>query len=150
MLDDDEPPVRLIDPHKDALIESGYGLDAIGALEEINLPRNGTETDMGYRLRLLAKMRWLRGEGVRMAIHGVDAYLKFKEYLDKRTICDIEGLPYFVRHIEIEMPSARGQISVIPAMPVDHEWRGPMGSETTDPPDDTNPNHVRDAVNANR
>lgn len=29
------------------------------------------------------------------------------------------------------------------------EWRGPMGSETTAPPDDTKPNHVRDAVRAN-
>lgn len=29
-----------------------------------------------------------------------------------------------------------------------HEWHGPMGSETT-APDDTKPNHVRDAVRAN-
>lgn len=35
---------------------------------------------------------------------------------------------------------------------MDHEWRGPMGAETTAPPDDTKPreNHVRDAVQANR
>lgn len=30
----------------------------------------------------------------------------------------------------------------------DREWRGPMGTETT-APDDTKPNHVRDAVRAN-
>lgn len=31
-----------------------------------------------------------------------------------------------------------------------HEWCGPMGTETTAPDDDTNkPNHVRDAVRAN-
>jgi hypothetical protein len=29
-----------------------------------------------------------------------------------------------------------------------HEWRGPMGTETTAPAD-TKPNHVRDAVRAN-
>lgn len=32
-----------------------------------------------------------------------------------------------------------------------HEWRGPMGTVTSAPPDDTKPreNHVRDAVRAN-
>jgi hypothetical protein len=32
---------------------------------------------------------------------------------------------------------------------LDHEWRGPMGTETTAPADDAKPNHVRDAVRAN-
>jgi hypothetical protein len=148
MFDDDEPPVVLFDPDRAVLIGSGHDLDAVGAMPDINLLRNSVEPDLDYRLRLLAKIRWLRGEGVSMAIHGVDAYLKFEEYLDKQTVCDIEGLPYLVRHIEIEMPSARGQIGVIPARLLDHEWRGPMSNKTT-APDETKPNHIRDAVRAN-
>lgn len=31
-----------------------------------------------------------------------------------------------------------------------HEWRGPMGTETAAPADEPKPNHVRDAVRANR
>ena len=56
MFDDDEPPVRLIDPHNDVLIESGYGLDAIGSLDEVNLPRDGFEPDDIYRSKLMGKI----------------------------------------------------------------------------------------------
>jgi hypothetical protein len=33
---------------------------------------------------------------------------------------------------------------------MNHEWHGPMSTETTAPADDTKPNHVRDAVRANQ
>ncbi|MFM0141705.1 hypothetical protein [Paraburkholderia sp. RL18-085-BIA-A] len=78
--------MSLIDPRQTVYLESGYGLDAIGAMNDVNLPREAGETDHAYRGRLTVRL-W--------------------------------------------------------------EWRGPMGTETTAPADDTKPNHVRDAVRAN-
>lgn len=43
---------------------------------------------------------------------------------------------------------ACGQEFVFDDAAEEHIWRGPMGSETTAPPDDAKPNHVRDAVRA--
>jgi hypothetical protein len=56
MFDDDEPPVRLIDPQRDVLIETGYGLDDIGALAEVGLLRDGFEPDDIYRSRLMGRI----------------------------------------------------------------------------------------------
>lgn len=54
-----DAPLRragLIDPRQSVMLESGYGLDAIGAMKGVDLPRNGVETDAAYRDRLIAKM----------------------------------------------------------------------------------------------
>lgn len=47
----------MTDPRKTVLIETGHGLDAIGARPEVDLPRNGIETDHDYRNRLIERMR---------------------------------------------------------------------------------------------
>lgn len=49
--------VRFIDPREAVLIETGYGLDAIGALTYVEMPRNGVEPDADYRTRLIARLR---------------------------------------------------------------------------------------------
>lgn len=79
-------PMTLIDPRQTVWLESGHALDAIGAMNNVNLPRETGEPDHPYRQRLSLRL-W--------------------------------------------------------------EWRGPMGNETI-APDDTKPNHVRDAVRANQ
>jgi len=56
MFDDDEPPVRLIDPHKEVLTGTGCELDAIGDLPDVDLPRAKVETDASYRERLAVKL----------------------------------------------------------------------------------------------
>lgn len=48
--------VRFIDPGEAVLTETGYGLDAIGALKYVNLPREGVEPDDIYRTRLISRM----------------------------------------------------------------------------------------------
>ncbi|GAQ30278.1 hypothetical protein SAMD00023378_3961 [Ralstonia sp. NT80] len=48
--------VRFTDPRKAVLTESGYGLDAIGALDGVRLPRMSMELDAEYRQRLSAKL----------------------------------------------------------------------------------------------
>lgn len=80
-------PMTLIDPRQTVWLESGRALDAIGAMSDVNLPREHGEPDHPYRQRLAVRL-W--------------------------------------------------------------EWRGPTGTETAAPVDDTKPNHVRDAVDANR
>lgn len=47
----------MADPRKTVFLESGHGLDAIGARPEIDLPRNGIETDHDYRNRLIERMK---------------------------------------------------------------------------------------------
>jgi len=49
--------VRFIDPHEAVLTETGYGLDVIGSMTYVKLPRNGAEPDHDYRLRLIARLR---------------------------------------------------------------------------------------------
>ncbi|NPT59133.1 hypothetical protein [Paraburkholderia elongata] len=78
-------------------------------------------------------------------------WLKFKEHYDNETPCEVGGRLWLVRSIEFETgPVWRGQVGLVPHRPVGHEWRGPVGETTTQPPDDTKPNHARDAVRANQ
>lgn len=48
--------VRFIDPREAVLTESGHGLDAIGAMQYVNLRRAESETDADYRARLMEKL----------------------------------------------------------------------------------------------
>jgi hypothetical protein len=48
--------LTLIDPRQTVLIESGHGLDSIGAMRGIDLPRDGIETDADYRARLMMRL----------------------------------------------------------------------------------------------
>lgn len=45
----------------DPAVETGYGLDAIGAREDVKLPRSAIEPDSDYRKRLVAKLREITG-----------------------------------------------------------------------------------------
>ncbi|MFL9943759.1 hypothetical protein [Paraburkholderia graminis] len=49
-------PMTLIDPRQTVLIESGTGLDVIGAMSCVNLPRAGLEADADYRARLMMRL----------------------------------------------------------------------------------------------
>lgn len=54
------------------MMEIGLGLDAIGSLPEVNLPRASMEPDHDYRERLIARLRGEeapRDTSVRDAIH---------------------------------------------------------------------------------
>jgi hypothetical protein len=51
--------MTLIDPRQAVQIESGYALDAIGALGDVNLPRKSGEPDHPYRQRLSLRL-WER------------------------------------------------------------------------------------------
>lgn len=48
--------MSLIDPRQTVLVESGYGLDAIGAMRGVDLPRVGAEPDADYRARLMVRL----------------------------------------------------------------------------------------------
>jgi hypothetical protein len=54
--------------------------------------------------------------------------------------------------IEIAHPTLPPMVMSYGQSALDHEWRGPTSTETTAPADDSEPrpNHVRDAVRANR
>jgi hypothetical protein len=101
--------MTLIDPRQAVMIESGLGLDAIGAMKGVDLPRDGVEPDVDYRSRLMVRL-WNP-----LAVDLTPA-VATGEYLNQWVIA--------------------------------REWRGPMGTETTAPADDSKPrqNHVRDAV----
>lgn len=134
----------------DAMIERGLGLDAIGVLSEVELPRKDGETDQAYRERLIVKLDWLCGVGMGIDLD-MEGFSKYKQWLEKSLPVMVGGLEYFVQQVGYE--NGRFGAWLMPAVPlqlVDHEWRGPMGTETTGPQDDTKPNHVRDAVRANR
>lgn len=47
----------MTNPRKTVFLESGHGLDAIGARPELDRPRNGIETDHDYRNRLIERMK---------------------------------------------------------------------------------------------
>lgn len=49
-------PLTWIDPRQTVLVESGFGLDAIGAIGGIDLPRDGMEADADYRGRLMVRL----------------------------------------------------------------------------------------------
>jgi hypothetical protein len=133
-----------------AMTAIGVTLDGVGELDGVDLPRNGIESDHAYRERLTAKLDWLCGFSKPVEIADMDGFSKYKLWLEKRSPVLIDGLEYLVRQVSYE--NGRFGAWLMPAVPlqmVDHEWRGPMGTETT-APDDTKPNHVRDAVRANR
>ncbi len=48
--------LTLIDPRQTVMIESGCGLDVIGAMKGIDLPRDAVETDADYRARLTVRL----------------------------------------------------------------------------------------------
>jgi hypothetical protein len=48
--------MSLIDPRQTVLVEAGYGLDAIGAMRGVDLPRADVETDADYRARLMVRL----------------------------------------------------------------------------------------------
>jgi hypothetical protein len=115
--------------HEPVLYERGYGLDAIGAQPDVDLPRDGLETDHDYRNRLIEKKRSVYRKKL---LQSIDAG-SVRVY----TVADgVQSAP---------MTSAEYERYIAER---DHEWHGPMGTETT-APDEPKPNHVRDAVRAN-
>lgn len=48
--------MTLLDPRQTVVLESGYGLDRIGAMRGIDLPRDGAEPDIDYRARLMVRL----------------------------------------------------------------------------------------------
>jgi hypothetical protein len=134
-----------------AMTAIGCGLDGIGELEKVELPRAEGETDQAYRERLIVKLDWLCGTTKPIEIADIDEFSKYKLWLENQSPVLIGGLRYLVQQVIYE--NGRFGAWLMPAVPlqlIDHEWRGPMGTETTTPPDDTKPNHVRDAVRANQ
>jgi hypothetical protein len=55
--------VRFIDPREAVLTAGGVALDAIGSMRDVNLPRNGIETDADYRARLMRRLGAPRNDG---------------------------------------------------------------------------------------
>lgn len=49
-------PASFIDPRQTVLVESGFGLNAIGAMGGVDLPRHAAETDTDYRGRLMVRL----------------------------------------------------------------------------------------------
>jgi hypothetical protein len=54
-------PMTLIDPRQTIWLESGYALDAIGAMSDVDLPRKAHEPDHPYRQRLSIRLWEHRG-----------------------------------------------------------------------------------------
>jgi hypothetical protein len=53
--------MTLINPRYTVHLESGLGLDAIGNMKGVDLPRDGMETDDSYRRRLMVRVWEWRG-----------------------------------------------------------------------------------------
>ena len=101
-----------------------------------------------------------------------DDWNRFQAHYDNQTPCEVGGRLWLVQSIEFETnPVWRGQVGLAPFRPVysgtvaaslgyvtltdnpvDPECRvyDIVSGETTQPADDTKPNHVRDAVRANQ
>jgi hypothetical protein len=165
MFDDDEPPVRLIDPHKDVLIETGYGLDAIGALEDIKLPRNSGEPDDPYRARLIEQLRGDKPAAYRFEWWALPDQFSPHGRLMHSGCCDhindLRGAvwagfgEYNAGWIWITQNGERRMVLHCAQFDQEYFWpahahQNSAGTETIAPPDDTKPNHVRDAVRANQ
>lgn len=133
-----------------AMVERGYGLDAIGALNEVELPRSAGETDQAYRERLIVKLDWLCGVSKPIVIDMAD-FCQYLLWLEKSMSVEVDGLQYLVQSVSFK--NGRACAWLMPAIPLqlaDRERRGPIGTETTAPVDEPKPNHVRDAVRANQ
>lgn len=134
-----------------AMTAIGYGLDGIGELDGVDLTRAEAEPDQRYRERLIAKLNWLCCFSKPVEIADMDGFSEYQLWLEKSTPVEIDGLKYFVQQVSYE--NGRFGAWLMPAVPlqlVDHEWRGPMGTQTTAPATEPKPNHVRDAVRANQ
>lgn len=139
-------------PRYSAMIEQGAGLDAIGALIKVELPRQAAETDQAYRERLIVKLDWLCGVGRRIESRSLDDFQKWKVWFEGKIPIDVDGLRYLVQSICYEHGNFEAWlVPCVPLVAIDHEWRGPMAAETTAPTDVPKfPNHIRDAIEANR
>lgn len=106
-----------MDPRQTVLIELGYGLDIIGAMPSVDLPRNEAEPDSDYRGRLSVKLWASRGPMIKPIT--LDEYEKYKGFYDSEEPCEIFGNLWLVRSIEIESgPTWAGQIGVVPYLPL--------------------------------
>jgi len=130
----------------------GYELDAIGELDQVDLPRLDGEADQAYRERLIVKLDWLCGVGRWLESGSIEDFGKWRAWFETFAPVEIDGLQYLVQKVNYE--HGRFAAWLAPCVPLifDHEWRGPVSGETTPRPDDSQPgpNHVRDAVHANR
>jgi hypothetical protein len=48
--------ITWLDPRQTVAVESGLGLDAIGSIRGVDLPRDGSESDADYRGRLMVRL----------------------------------------------------------------------------------------------
>lgn len=106
-----------LDPRQTVLIESGYGLDIIGAMPSVDLTRDKGELDSDYRSRLSVKLWASRGPMVKPI--ALAEYEKYKGFYDNEEPCEIDGNLWLVRSIEIESgPTWKGQIGLVPYFPL--------------------------------
>lgn len=146
-----------------AMTAIGCGLDGIGELDGVGLPRSDGETDRDYRERLIVKLDWLCGVGRPVDIDIAD-FGRYRVWLEQSTPVEADGLQYLVQSVSFE--DGRAGAWLMPTVPLQlvepawldiktatGEWLDQWSNHThTAPPDDTKPrqNHVRDAVEANR
>lgn len=148
-----------------AVFETGYGLDAVGALEGVKLPRNDGEPDDPYRVRLIAQLRGDRPAAYRFEWWALpDQYAPNGRLMHSGCcdhINDLRGAvwagfgEYNAWYIWITQGRERRMVLHCAQFDQEYYWpahahQGKADAEITTP-DDTNPreNHVRDAVRAN-
>jgi hypothetical protein len=146
MFDDDEPPIRLIDPHREVLTGTGYDLDEIGALPDVDLPRAGVEPDADYRARLMVRLRELLVAALTPAV-------ATGEYLDRwmmghewRGQMGSEAIARAMARGELFSPEI---LQTMANSDFGKAIAAHLGLGTA-PADESKPNHVRDAVRANQ
>lgn len=144
--------LRFGGPRYSAMTAIGYELDGIGELDEVELLRADGETDQAYRERLIVKLDWLCGVGKPVAVDMAD-FGRYRLWLEQSTPVEVDGLQYLVQSVNYE--NGRADAWLMPAVPLEFiapatgvfidKWLMPAA-----PPRETKPNHVRDAVEANR
>ncbi|KWF90414.1 hypothetical protein [Burkholderia cepacia] len=98
-----------------------------------------------------AKLRWQTGQMEVFEIQGWAEYKKYACMVSKQTIYRLDDLEYFV--ISVEMELGRGRVTLMPHIPLTatgeylDRW---FSIQTAAPANKPKPNHVRDAVEANR
>ncbi|WP_318833722.1 hypothetical protein [Burkholderia cepacia] len=105
-----------------------------------------------------AKLRWLTGQMEVFEIQGWAEYKKYADMANEQTIYPLNDLEYLV--VSVEMEQGRGRVMLIPRLPVElfdpikiatgeylDRW---FSIQTATPANESKPNHVRDAVEANR
>ncbi|WP_155308304.1 hypothetical protein [Burkholderia gladioli] len=135
-----------------AMTAVGHELDGIGELIDVDLPRLSVETDQAYRERLIVKLDWLCGYSKTIEFDIADLG-KYRLWLEQSTLLEIDGLRYLVQSVIYE--NGRAGAWLMPAVPLQlieptigiyiDKRLTPASPEPT-----PQPNHVRDAVNANR